>query len=359
MATSTACTAGYVCDFVENPPSAVQFQCPVCLLVLREPYQATCCGKSFCKECIRRIKAANQACPTCNEKDFTVFPNKGLQQSLYDFRVYCTHKSKGCEWTGELRELDIHLNSDPPADKSLQGCPYTLIKCPVGCAGCEKGIFRKDIKSHVGDKQLSVVMIQSTLAKELAQLHKKMEEVETKLTRIIIDTTMIASKLQSLDQPQQPGGRVTGTYKPVGAEFTMTNFDEYKRDEDRWYSPHFYTHSNGYKMCLRVDANGNASGQGTHLSVFVYLLQGEFDDQLEWPFRGNITVKLVNQEEDRDHVVETLYSINARERCERVMSEDRIENGWGIGRFLPHAELQPKYLKDDCIKLHVKKIEFY
>ena len=125
---------GFECKFAEKVSKGIQFECPICLLVLREPYQATCCGKSFYKECIHRIKAANQVCPMCKDKDFNLFHNKGLQQSLYDFQVYCTHKSKGCEWMGELRELNNHLNSDPPASKSLQGCPFTLIKCPLGCA---------------------------------------------------------------------------------------------------------------------------------------------------------------------------------------------------------------------------------
>ena len=168
---------------MEQPPKAFpQFECPICLLVLREPYQATCCGKSFYKECIHRITAANQACPTCNEKDFTLFPNKGLQQSLSDFRVHCTHKSKGCEWTGELRELDNHLNSDPPAEKSLEGCPYTLIKCPLDCVGCEKRVCRKDSKSHVNDKLLSHVMMQNSriksLEQSLAQVIAKLEKIE-------------------------------------------------------------------------------------------------------------------------------------------------------------------------------------
>ena len=140
----------------------------------------------------------------------------------------------------------------------------------------------------------------------------------------------------------------------------MTNFDEYKRDGDRWYSPHFYTHPNGYKMCLVVCANGTGSGRGTHLSVFVSLMQGEFDDQLKWPFQGSISVKLVNQREDRDHVILTFPSRKASiKRCERVMSKERVENGWGIHKFLPHSELKPKYLKNDCIKLCVKKIELY
>ena len=104
---------GYDCKFVENPSIVLQFQCTICLQVLREPHQANCCGENFCKECIHRVKAANQACPTCRVKDFPLFHDKALQQrELYNFRVYCTHKSEGCEWTGELKEIDKHLNSD-------------------------------------------------------------------------------------------------------------------------------------------------------------------------------------------------------------------------------------------------------
>ena len=381
---------GFECDFVEKPPKAFpQFECPICLLVLREPYQATCCGKSFCKECIHRIKAANQACPTCNEKDFTLFPNKGLQQSLYDFQVYCTHKSKGCEWTGELRELDNHLNSDPPADKALEGCPYTVIKCPLDCAGCEKGVCRKDVKSHVNDKLLSHVMMQNirikSLEQNLAQVIAKLVKVErdkehleqymkANISKLEAKNHELDCKMKEVHQipviftkPQSDHSSdqchdtcITGTLKPVGAEFTMTNFDEYKRDGDRWYSPHFYTHPNGYKMCLVVCANGTGSGRGTHLSVFVSLMQGEFDDQLKWPFQGSISVKLMNQREDRDHVILTFPSRKTLiKRCERVMTKERVENGWGIHKFLPHPELKPKYLNNNCIKLCIKKIELY
>jgi TNF receptor-associated factor 4 len=329
--------AGFECEFAEKPPTTFpQSECPICLLVLREPYQATCCGKSFCKECIHRIKAANQACPTCNDKEFTLFPNKGLQQSLYDFRVYCTHKSKGCEWTGELRELDNHLNSDPPADKSLQGCPYTLINCPLGCAGCEKGVCRKDVKSHVNDKLLDRVVIHGAQMKsveaQLKRIKEDKENLEQRVTELetnVIELRMENRKLDSpnrelekelkskqaavgpADQPvskQPPATFVTGTYKPKGAEFTMTNFEEYQMDSDEWYSSHFYTHPNGYKMCLKVFANGNGPRKGTHLSVYVRLMRGEFDDQLKWPFRGRITIKLVNQEKNEDHVVKTLIS---------------------------------------------------
>ena len=295
-------TAGHMCESVEKHPRAFQSECPICLQVLREPYQATCCGVNFCKECIHRVKAANEPCPVCREKDFHLFHDKGLQRVLYNSRVDCTNKSEGCEWTGELRELDNHLNLDPSA---LEGCPYALIKCPLGCA---EYIYRKDVKDHA------------------ARAHA-----------------------MAGGENSHVGGD--------GARFTMNNFEEYKRDNGTWYSPHFYTHPNGYKMCLRIDANGSASGRGTHLSVFVCLMQGEFDDQLKWPFQENISIMLVNQEEDGDHVIKRFYSGKAPSKCcERMMTKGPINNAWGTGQFLSHAELQPKYLKNDCIKFYLKTL---
>ena len=136
----------------KSHPKPFQTECPICLLLLREPYQATCCEKSFCKECIEQAQSNNQTCPTCNDRDFNLFHNKVLQQSVYDFQVDCSHKSKGCEWIGELRELDKHLNSEPPADKSLEGCPFTVINCPLShTTGCEVRLPRKDVEIHVND----------------------------------------------------------------------------------------------------------------------------------------------------------------------------------------------------------------
>ena len=311
-----------------------------------------------------------------------MYPNLGLQQSLYEFKVYCMHKSKGCEWTGELGELDNHLNSDPPADKSLEGCPFTLINCPLSCAGCAKGVYRKDVKCHVNDRLFDNLAAQmKSLEQQLqecrdinSQLQQCMTEMETKIidfstkNRDLKDEIKemkleVRTKASSNDpiSNQQPATHVTGTYKPIGAEFTMTHFEEYKRDGDEWYSPHFYTHPRGYKMCLKVYANGHIGAKGTHFSVFACLMRGHFDDQLKWPFRGVVTIKLVDQEEDKDHIV-----IMARftryipeECCKRVMTEDGRGCGQGCLTVLRLAELQPKFLKNDCIKLCIKKVEIF
>ena len=136
--------SGFDCEFVEEPPKWLQTHCPVCLLILCEPYQVTCCGKSFCKECIKKIKARSQPCPTCKQDEFESFPNKGLQQPLYGFAVFCSNKERGCVWEGELGQLDQHINSNPDKEKQLVGCGYTNIVCLF----CDKLHLRHEMEQH-------------------------------------------------------------------------------------------------------------------------------------------------------------------------------------------------------------------
>ena len=80
----------------------------------------------------------------------------------------------------------------------------------------------------------------------------------------------------------------------VPVSFTMTGFQQKKLSNSSWYSPWFYTHPRGYKICLRVDANGYGVRKNSHISVYLYMMRGEYDESLHWPFRGDITVQLLN-----------------------------------------------------------------
>ena len=110
---------GYDCKFVESPPSSFQTECPVCRLLLRDPYQAVCCGTSFCHSCSQQVKSGSNVCPTCRRNNFELFPNKGLKRSIYQLRVFCTHRKDGCTWKGELGELEYHLDKVIHTGKSF------------------------------------------------------------------------------------------------------------------------------------------------------------------------------------------------------------------------------------------------
>ena len=60
----------------------------------------------------------------------------------------------------------------------------------------------------------------------------------------------------------------------------------------------FYTESPGYKLKVLFYHNGLNSGKNTHLSVYILVLKGEYDAILPWPFNKEVTVTLIDQQED-------------------------------------------------------------
>ena len=92
---------------------------------------------------------------------------------------------------------------------------------------------------------------------------------------------------------------------------------------------------------LRVVVNGICSGKGTHLSLFVSLLKGEYDDQLQWPLNANFTVQLLNWSGDNDHRERTIPHHTAPlEYRTRVTEGDRAPGGLGPSQFISHSVLK-------------------
>ena len=122
-------------------------------------------------------------------------------------------------------------------------------------------------------------------------------------------------------------------------------------------------------MCLRVDTNGCGPGKNTHVSVFVTLMQGEYDSSLKWPFRGDITVQLLNQLEDKGHHERTFSfsDITSDDDAGPVIGKEKAAYGLGLSQFIPHSELNYncskncQYLKNDCLhfRVHVDGIGPY
>ena len=66
-------------------------------------------------------------------------------------RVFCSLRETGCQWTGELSQLEVHLNSSPSSQSRslIEGCPFFEIVCPR-CRG--KPIQRQKMRKHNNDE---------------------------------------------------------------------------------------------------------------------------------------------------------------------------------------------------------------
>ena len=88
--------------------------------------------------------------------------------------------------------------------------------------------------------------------------------------------------------------------KGDGITFKFKEFQKEKDNNVQFCSPTFYC-LDGYHMQVEVDANGDQNGKSTHVSVYIWILEGKHDADLRWPFIGNFTVEMLNQLQDRNH----------------------------------------------------------
>ena len=123
-----------------------------------------------------------------------------------------------------------------------------------------------------------------------------------------------------------------------------------------------------YVGCISVKANGSDIGKGTHVAVYLHMMAGEYDDGLRWPFRGEVTVQLLNQKGNENHHEKALveaadYLFDYFMECVARVEETQ-ERGlaWGHDTFITHGGLaynagkDCQYLKNDCLKFQVNKV---
>ena len=352
------------CDknFVETPPD--ELICLICQSVALDPQQLTCCGKLYCKTCLDKQKKAANSCPTCR-KVINSFPDYLSSRRINALMVKCDNERKGCKWQSELANLQGHITNckfnmatckhcsrkvaRKDVSKHHNECPNVRIVCPN--PGCTVKEQRSKMSGHrsVCPKE-KVPCTHSTIGCEVMITRDSLQEHMEQHLRIAMDKIVVFQDVARLP--------------PLGV-YKMQNYEKLKRNNEDWYSPCFYTHEGGYKMCLSVSVNGFSGGKGTHVSVYVHIVAGKNDKNLLWPFRGEITYELLNQLDDKNHKVQTMkYDTNEIEN-HNCVGDGGTSAGWGIPSFISHSALSHnpanncQYLKDDCLYFRVTQVKVY
>ncbi len=285
-----------------NKEFHLQLKCP------NRPYTCTQCEQEMEFRSARSHAATScpkrrYTCPHCNEA--------GMYDELTTTHLtVCTKVKVMCSkcYTQILR-------CDQPNHHLV--CLNEPLRCKYYNIGCGEKPLRKDLSKH----------------EENAQVHLSLAT-----DKVLKLTSMLVLKN-------------TQTIK-------ITSFKQKKSQANISFSSGFSTSEKGYKMCLRVDANGEGAGAGTHVSVYAYLMKGDHDDTLTWPFTGSVTFELLNQLEDKNH-----YKLTLTFPADSVGSQQVVEGergrGWGNPEFISNAALNynastnTQYLKDDTLVFRV------
>ena len=155
----------------------------------------------------------------------------------------------------------------------------------------------------------------------------------------------------------------------------MTSFTQHRLSGDSWHSTPFYTGPGGYKLQLRVDPNTSTKPEGIsllqqkredpYISVCVHLMKGENDDCLGWPFKGSVTVKLLNWIEDTNHLENSFSTTSAADpqSFSRVTHGVRSPGEMYQRHFIAHRELEfngerkTHYVMEDVLCFEISSVE--
>ncbi|XP_074478644.1 TNF receptor-associated factor 6 [Sebastes fasciatus] len=150
---------GYDVDF--DPPLESKYECPICLMALRNAIQ-TPCGHRFCKNCIEKsIRGTGQKCPVDNERllEDQLFPDNFAKREILSLTVRC--QNKDCAEKMELRHLENHLAQCQFATVLCLQCQepvrkshveeHTTVECqrrPVSCPDCVTSFVYEERELH-------------------------------------------------------------------------------------------------------------------------------------------------------------------------------------------------------------------
>ena len=233
---------------------------------------------------------------------------------------------------------------------------------------------REDIneqRQEINEQREEINEQRQEINKQREDITEQWEEIIKQQEEITKQQAVITKQWKEIDEQQKEMKAVKEEQNIISdtvmagqsgpCAFKMPGYTLHKSLKQEWYGPPFYSHPGGYKMRIRVDANGCLDGKGTHVSVFAHLMRGRNDDILEWPFTGKVTFTLLNQLADKHHYTATTASFSQDLKASRrVVDGEMATTGYGQPTFISPYQLHYdavkncQYLKDDCLYFQIK-----
>lgn len=244
-------------------------------------------------------------------------------------------------------------------------CPLEKVECDFAFSGCMEKFFRDDQESHSEKYQKQHFAM---LAMECSRLKKTVEEKDQEignLRELFLNEQHLKQK--QVQQLQQKIKAVEATLLDLSGtqgtqlfrfpfHFTVTNFEEQRANvHNQWFSDSKQTHPAGYRFQIVVHPNGVGEGAGTHISLSLRPIKTLHEIPPKWPARCLITLQLMNQMHDQDHltVSETL-TWDTPTSASYIINFSRL--------FIKHKDLewnakkQTQYLYEDTLQFRIVKI---
>ena len=177
-------------------------------------------------------------------------------------------------------------------------------------------------------------------------LQSSMDRIESLLTLNTVRITNLESQQASSANEIRNG---TLLWKIDG--FQRKRQDAINGVKTALYSHPFYSAQYGYKMCAKIYMNGDGVGKGSHLSLFLVVMRGDYDALQTWPFQKKVTMMLLDQS-NGDHMIKAFHSDLKSSSFQCPMSDMNIPFGFPL--FMPLDSLNTcQFIQDDIMFIKI------
>ena len=377
-------------DFKMIPESTVQIT--IAKLKVKCPKSRDGCGwvgmRQEAKQHLEVCPFFLVSCPyNCTSEKFKRQHLKNHIPTCPERPVPCPLSSIGCKVLVQHNKVGTHMQNAVHhhllniAKENVRLSQECITASQSSSSSSEQELLPKIKKVEALQKHLS--QLEDTAAHLEVKLRDKKKQMENILERNAQMGAQCVEQLQvksanafqlrklfhSLQTHLEPlSVPVVEGFIPIPVTLTLDKFSERKANNESWFSPPFFTHLGGYKMCLAVHPNGfTDTAKGRFVSIYLHMLNGEHDEKLTWPFQGAvITVLIVNQRNKLTNMVLETHG-HARKMfyvtgkawanvCQRV-NHDSYGPGRGEPEFISHSNVG-RYLNNDTLKVKVHHIDF-
>lgn len=307
-----------------------KYKCPSCKLLLRDAVQLLC-GHLTCETCYYGMRSdSRSSCLRDECKDYasvinsSCIPDRLARRTVSKSAVICTYET--CEWTGELQNRASHLDTHLPCSSAT-----SQDKSSSKSTTCWTDVSKlSDLNTTKMESEVKHVK------DDLRDLQNKVFDLKQEVKQLVVNTEA------GMNMPQD------GMKTWIINDYTKRYNSAKALLVTSLYCPQFYTGKTGYKICIRAYPNGDGLGFGSHLSLFISIQKGPFDNLLEWPFTGKVTFTLMNQAGGRHHTETFDTGKNPSSSFQKPVGIMNVASG--CPKFILHKMLVTDgYMVDDTI----------
>ena len=343
-------------DHIENSDGC-QFEEVKCPNECEEMIQRQVLSRHLQLECQHR----KVECQYCHDKIKLLIADGTHLEECPKFPLPCPNH---CDAVGMILREDMEAHR--------KECPLEMIQCEYHNVGCEVRMLRKRQREHGEENmekhlRMTKVELASTKA-ELVSANNRLDNIEmmvkvltgsgsADLSSVNFNPTLVASQVRWSIQLSAMEPTTLLEEQTCPAIMKMANFTEFEYNEHLDWYRYFYSHERGYRMQMFLEKHQY------FCEIALYVTEGLFDEDLQWPLRARFQVTLLNQISNDEHVSVTLtYDDSTPNNCAvRRYEDDEPDCDPLLCELISKRQLCQvtptcAYLRNDCIFLKVCKI---